>query len=256
MPTPFYHLSVAKELLEHAQLPAEVGALINRERSAFLFGNTAPDVQTISNQARQETHFFEVPLRNNAAPPWILIFQRYAGLSDPGKLPPSHAAFIAGYLCHLQADWLWVRDIFLPVFGKRAGWESFSRRLYLHNVLRSYLDQEILPNLANGSAASITQAYPVNWLPFVADTYLYHWRNYLAEQLRPGARVETVEVFAARQGISPDEYYHLLGSGERMNDEVFSRLPDDLLNNYRESLIEENLCLMRAYTNRDYSPAA
>ena len=108
------------------------------------------------------------------APPWMLIFQRHAGLSDPGKLPASQTAFIAGYLCHLQADWLWMRDIFLPVFGKRAGWESLSRRLYLHNVLRSFLDQEILPNLANGTAASITQAHPVNWLPFVADTYLYH----------------------------------------------------------------------------------
>ncbi len=256
MPTPFYHLSVAKELLEHPQLPAEVGALINRERSAFLFGNTAPDVQTVSNQARQETHFFEVPLRKNAAPPWALLVRRHAGLSHPGKMPPSQAAFIAGYLCHLQADWLWVRDIFLPVFGKRAGWETFSRRLYLHNVLRSYLDQEILPNLTNGTAASITHAYPFNWLPFVADTYLYHWRDYLAEQLRPGARVQTVEVFAARQGISPDEYYHLLGSGERMNDEVFSRLPDELLNYYRKSLIEENLRLMRAYMDPIESQAA
>ncbi len=255
MPTPFYHLSVAKEILEHPKLPPEAGALINRERSAFLFGNTAPDVQTVSNQARQETHFFEVPLRKDAPPPWVLLVQRHAGLSNPEKLPPSQAAFIAGYLCHLQADWLWVREIFLPVFGKRASWESFSRRLYIHNVLRTYLDQEILPSLTNGTATNINQAHPLNWLPFVADTYLYHWRNYLAEQLHPGAKVETVEVFAARQGISPQEYYHLLASSERMEAEVFSRLPKELLDHYRGALIEENLRLIQVYMESSTSLA-
>lgn len=240
----------------HPQLAAEVGALINLERSAFLFGNTAPDVQTVSNQLRHETHFFEVPLKKNEAPPWSILIQRHAGLSDPHKLPASQAAFIAGYLCHLQADWLWVRDIFLPVFGKKAGWKTFSRRLYLHNVLRSHLDQEILPNLTNGTETGIMQAQPVNWLPFVADVYLYRWRNYLAEQLRPGARVMTVEVFAARQGISPDEYYRLLASSELMEIEVFSHLPEEQLARYRDSLIEENLRLMQVYLGPRSNQAA
>jgi hypothetical protein len=247
MPTPFYHLSVANELLEHPNLPAEVHAFMNKERPAFLFGNTAPDVQTISKQARHETHFFDIPLDHEAPPPWSRLLMCYDDLSSPERLSSDKAAFIMGYLCHLQADWLWVKDVFLPVFGKKAGWETFSRRLYLHNVLRSYMDQEILPTISNGTAASMTNARPDHWLPFVLDTYLYRWRNFIAEQLQPGAKVRTVEVFAARQGVSPDDYYHLLTSIERMEFEVFSHLPHELLDIYRESLVEENLLLIQNY---------
>lgn len=247
MPTPFYHLSVANELLEHADLPAELGALIKKERPAFLFGNTAPDVQTISKQARRDTHFFDIPLDRDAPPPWLKLLQQHAELSVPEMLPDARAAFIIGYLCHLQADWLWVKDIFLPVFGKRAGWETLSRRLYLHNVLRSYLDQEIVPSVANGTATSLAQAQPANWLPFVQDPYLCSWRDFISEQLQPGAKVRTVEVFAARQGVSPDDYYQLLTSTERMELEVFSHLPLEVLEKYRYSLIENNLLLMHTY---------
>lgn len=251
VPTPFYHLSVAKELLEHPDLPAELAAQLKRERAAFLFGNTAPDVQTISRQARQETHFFDIPLKEGARPPWELLLQSHPGYSLPYRLPSSQAAFILGYLCHLQADWLWVKQLFLPVFGKKAGWETLSRRLYLHNVLRSYLDQQVLPTLSNGTAASVTQARPDNWLPFVRDQHLYQWRDFLAEQLQPGAEIKTVEVFAARQGISPDEYYHLIASAERMETEVFSHLPWERLISYRKSLVAENLLLIRTYLQPD-----
>jgi hypothetical protein len=242
---------VAKELLEHPDLSAELTAQLKRERAAFLFGNTAPDVQTISKQARQETHFFEIPLKESSLPPWELLLQSHASLSLSNRLPSSQAAFILGYLCHLQADWLWVKNLFLPVFGKKAGWGTFSSRLYLHNVLRSYLDQQVLPTLSNGTSASVTQARPDNWLPFVQDQHLYRWRDFLAEQLQPGAEVKTVEVFAARQGISPDEYYHLIASDERMENEVFSHLPQEQMIAYRKSLVAENLLLIRTYLEPD-----
>ncbi|MGW8249007.1 MAG: zinc dependent phospholipase C family protein, partial [Anaerolineales bacterium] len=220
------------------------------ERPAFLFGNTAPDVQTFSKRARQETHFFDIPLDRKAPAPWLQLLQVHAELSAPDRMPAARAAFLIGYLCHLQADWLWVKDIFLPVFGKRASWENFSRRLYLHNVLRSYLDQEIVSSVANGTATSLAQAHPDHWLPFVRDPFLYRWRDFISDQLQPGAKVRTVEVFAERQGVSPEDYYRLLTSAERMELEVFSHLPLETLERYRESLIEENLLLIQSYFAR------
>lgn len=247
MPTPFYHLNVAKELLEHPALSPELRAFLIRHRGAFLFGNTAPDVQTISGQERAATHFFDIPIRNGDPLPWSALFSKYESLAKPGPLAPERVAFLIGYLCHLQADWIWVRQIFVPVFGKSSLWGTFPRRLYLHNVLRSYLDLEILPTLGNGTAASLQQTAPAGWLPFVQDDYLLIWRNFLTEQLKPGASVKTVEVFAARQGVSPDEYYQLLYSEDRMQSEVFAFIPQQRLRHYRQSLIEENLVLIQNY---------
>jgi hypothetical protein len=69
----------------------------------------------------------------------------------------------------------------------------------------------------------------------------------LAQQLQPGAVVQTVEVFAARQGISPQAYYRLLTSEEKMDAEVFARLPRENLDLYRKQLIEDNIRLLKGY---------
>ena len=248
MPTPFYHLSLAEEILaETSALPEPTHALLAEHRADFLLGNTAPDVQVISGQPRKATHFFTLPLRLNEQVPWVQMLAVHPVLACFRQLPEAQAAFIAGYLCHLQADYDWVRDIFVPVFGQKSGWESFSRRLYLHNVLRAYLDREILPGLADGTCSHLSTAAPDGWLPFVRDSELYQWRDFLTDQLKPGAQVQTVEVFAARQGISPDEYYSLLNSHERMDQEVFSHLPRQQLGAYHQHILEENLSLLASY---------
>lgn len=240
------------DLLEHPALPEPVRGLLLSERGAFLFGNTAPDVQTISRQSRSETHFFDLPLSSNLVPPWVLFNARYSELGDASCLDRAQAVFLAGYLCHLQADWIWIKEIFVPVFGKKSEWNTFQQRLYLHNVLRSYLDRQILPSLNNGSGVGdmLWQAAVRNWLPFVQDAYLLIWRELLADQLVPGAQVKTVEVFAERQGIAPQEYYSLLSSEERMENEVFVHLSRQALNIYRESVLEENIRLISAYLMR------
>lgn len=247
MPTPFYHLSVVKELLEHPALSASTRQILWRERAAFFFGSTAPDVQTVSRQARGETHFFDLPLKANLLPPWEVLFISHPELAKPAILDNAHAAFILGYILHLQADWKWVREIYVPYFGKQSQWGTFSHRLYLHNVLRIYLDQEILPKLLNGNPPPIRDVTPSNWLPFVEDDYLVQWRDLLAEQLQPGAMVRSVEIFASRQGISPDEYYRLLSSEEHVEAEIFTHFPREKLQTYRLTLLEENLQLIEDY---------
>lgn len=247
MPTPFYHLSVSKELLLHPGLEQAARRVLENSRGAFLFGNTAPDVQVVSGQSRQATHFFDVPIRDRNRLPWEQIFDQYPLLAAASELPPAQAAFLAGYMCHLQADWFWVVEIFGPVFGLRSSWASFPERLYLHNVLRSYLDWEIAPALQNGMGQSLREAEPQAWLPFVQDRDLLTWRDLLADQLVPGASIQTVEVFAARQGISPGDYYQMLESQEKMDREIFSHLPRGALDDYRDRLVEHNLHFLNTY---------
>jgi hypothetical protein len=97
---------------------------------------------------------------------------------------------------------MWVKDLFAPAFGPGATWGTFPKRLYLHNVLRAYLDVRILPELPPGMDNCLGKVQPDGWLPFVADHYLIEWREVLVPQLKPGAATQTVEVLSSRQGIS------------------------------------------------------
>lgn len=247
MPTPFYHLSIAEQILVDKQLTPQVGDLLRQQRSAFLVGNIAPDVQVISGQSRRSTHFFDLPIKNIRIEPKVYLLQSYPGLAVAQVLSLSQAAFIAGYLCHLQADWLWVRNIFVPVFGLRGTWGTFQQRLYYHNVLRAYVDQQIIPSLNHEVVNQIKQAQPQDWLPFVNDADLNRWRDYLAGQLQPGGKIDTVEVFAERQGMSPEDYYALIGSKEAMQREVFSHLHPDTLDIYRHRLLNESKDVLEHY---------
>lgn len=253
VPTPFYHLSIANHLLDHPQLPAAVARQLKKQRCAFLFGNTAADVQVVSGQSRQETHFFEMPLRPAATLPWLRMLAIYPQLACPRHLPEEQAFFLAGYLCHLLADWLWIKEIFIPVFGPARTWGTFSQRIYLHNVLRSYLDRQILLDLRHDTQFCLVKVSPDHWLPFASDLALQAWRDLLSPQLLPGAEVQTVEVFAARQGIATQEYYALLDSNERMQQEIFNILPLSVIEAYRLKLLQASIKLLEEYMDHQFS---
>ena len=57
----------------------------------------------------------------------------------------------------------------------------------------------------------------------------------------------TLRVFADRQGIPVDEFYQLLNSEQRLEDELFSFVPRDSLVEYRDTVITDNLVLLGQY---------
>jgi len=247
MPTPFYHLSLAEGLLEHPALPEEVRQFLHGSRCVFLFGSTSPDVQVVSGQPRQSTHFFNLPIQAEDLPAWEQLLLDYPLLADAEHIPATQAIFMAGYLCHLQADWLWVKEIFAPVFGPYCSWGTFSERIFLHNVLRAYLDECILPGLHTAMDVCLSRVEPEGWLPFVGDVYLCKWRDFLFPQLEPGATSQTVEVFSSRQGVSRPEFKALLASEERMQAEVFNHLPLRHVQSYHQRVLDQNSQLLSKY---------
>jgi hypothetical protein len=247
VPTPFFHLRIGEDLIQHPTLPEPIRVILSDQRGAFLFGNTAPDVQVVSGQDRTATHFFDLPIQPSDPQPWKRLLESYPGLGLIERIEPSQAAFLAGYLCHLLADWNWVGEIFAPVFGPHSNWGAFRQRLYLHNVLRSYLDLRLLPELSNHMETWLAAVEPDGWLPFVSDRHLTEWRDILTPQFQPGAAAQTVEVFALRQGIPSESYYGLLNSAERMQVEIFSHLPYQQLDDFKQRLLGESAWLLERY---------
>ena len=256
MPTPFYHLSIAQDLIAHPELSPDLCGFLQEQAGPFLLGNTAPDVQVISGQSRQATHFFNVPIRAGAQVSWERLLVEHPGLIHSADLQPARAAFIAGYLCHLQADWLWVSNIFQPVFGPHQSWSTFSKRLYLHNVLRAYIDQDVVQSLSHDLMITLIPTQPSRWLPFIQDIHLNQWRDYLVYQLQPGREVKTVEVFASRHGIEAGEIHTLIQSEARMEGQVFNRIDRQRLVAYRRQLVDQNVELLQDYLDPTLMPGS
>ncbi len=246
VPTPFYHLSIAQELLHHPDLPPQISAFLQQNQCAFALGKTAPDVQTITGDKRENTHFFRVPPLTKK-PAWQVLFSRYPQLAVAADLGAEYAAFMAGYICHLQADQLWIKMIFLPYFGLKVNWQGFETRLFRHNVLRTYIDERIIQDLPDETGDCLQQVQPHSWLPFASDESLRRWRDLLAEQLQPEGNSRTAEVFAERMHVPLDDLLAVIRSEARMEEEVFSHLPRQLLVEYRHKLIQDNLELLASY---------
>ncbi len=245
MPTPINHLVMAREVLERGTLAAPARWLLLAQYGPFLLGHTAPDVQTVSGQRREETHFYTLPPRNDVPAARILL-DTYPALARAERLEPAHAAFMSGYLAHLLADELWWREVFHPFFGPDAGWSTWEERLFLHNVLRTWLDEEDQARLDGHEAAALATAEPRGWLPFIRDEDLRAWRDNLVEQLQPGHRIRTAEVFAERMGVSAEMVEMTAHSPERMA-WIFRHVPPERLRSYRDMVLHRSVQLINEY---------
>jgi hypothetical protein len=250
LPTPIEHLAVAQQMLSSLLLPEAATSQLEQDetvRGAFFFGHIAPDVQVISHQPREVTHFFTVPLTNRR-PAYARMLAAHPRLARPSTLPADQAAFLAGYLSHLLLDECWVRKVFQPVFGLKQTWGNWRERLLLHNALRAWLDRRDRRRLPGGIGDLLRQAEPYDWLPFVTDANLRRWRDLVADQFAPGAEIRTVEIFAHRAEIPPTEFLALLES-DAMEKRIFSRIPLAELDRLHERAIVHSGNLVVRYMN-------
>jgi hypothetical protein len=218
-------LVIANEILTSPDFPQALRAQLNASealRGAFFFGHIAPDVRIISRQFRRVTHFFSIP-PTNQHPAHARMLETHPTLAQPGDLPPAQAAFMAGYLAHLLFDEIWVREIFLPVFGPEQSWGERRERLLLHNVLRAWLDRRDWPRLPGDLVHVLRQVQPQGWLPFAADADLYRWRDLVADQFVSEGAIRTLEIFADHAHIPNSDFAALL-EPEVMEARVFSRI--------------------------------
>jgi hypothetical protein len=225
-------------LLEDAdeQFRPETADLLRTQQGSFLLGGTAPDVRTISPITRQATHFYPIP-PDPEQPSMQTMLRTWPGLADPWALPPEQAAFVTGYLAHLWFDEFWYMTIVDPFYMSCESWGTHRSRFNVFNVLMGHLDRQDKAEL-NGDVGMVLQrTRPNNWLPFVAEEDLITWRDFLAEQLLPGANTRTVEILAQRAHMDPADFAALIADPLRMEREIFIRSPRPIIEqSYRDGL--------------------
>lgn len=225
MPTPFTHLETAQRLLKDGQIPLDVRALLDADRSAFLLGHIAADARVDAGVSREATHFYayDRPIDEH---PWRVMMHRYPDLQSAHS--PAQRAFLAGYVAHLSIDEYWTLNMVRPYFIKRE-WNTPSRefRFLMLHIILCYLDERDLRRLLPWQNESLCAAQPEDWLPFMSDDILRGWRDFIGEQLKPGGISQTLALFGARIGKQPEELRAILDSPEQMENGLWANVPPE-----------------------------
>lgn len=243
MPTPFTHLEVAQRLLCDEAIAPEILTLLNRDRSAFLLGNIAADARNGANLTRESTHFYayDRPITEH---PWRVMFQKHPALQKPHS--PAQRAFLAGYVAHLAIDEAWALELVSPRFIKHEWHTPREHRFFMLHIILTYMDERDQQRLQTWHAEALAQALPVGWLPFMSDSDLAAWRDFIAGQLAPDGHSLTLEVLSKRIMKSPEEMRAVLDSPQAMQSNLWMHVPLEFLRQAEEKMYaftREQMCL-------------
>ena len=240
------HLQVAERIRRNERLSEDLRSKIVKHMPAFYLGSVAPDVQTVSGAPRADTHFYELPPdADHQAHVEMLI--RHPELACASELTYVRALFVAAYRAHLLLDLRWYREVLIPFFVTRTDWADLKQRFLAHNILLTFLDQMAVDSLPASARETLLAGDPDSWLPFVKDVDLLRWRDMLADQLRPGGSLLTMEIYAARLSMSPGEFAAHLQEPAWMEGQVFEKVPVDFVQAMMTSAVEESAGLISDY---------
>ncbi len=246
------HLQASEGLrslaLRRPDMDGRVLEMLDAAWPAFYFGSVAPDYQTICGIPRPETHFYTMPPESRCQG-WRNMIAQFPQLYPGSTLDPDQAAFMAAFLVHLRLDLDWHFDVVLPYFANSALIEDPRQGYLLHVMLLAYLDNLAYQSLPDTAPAALAAVEVSHWLPFAGDEELTAWRDFLLEQMSPQAVTRTVQIFARRLRMTPDEFAAKLNNPEWMNKELFSRIPVSRIQRQLNNLLAESLDLVDAYWN-------
>ncbi len=247
MPTPFMHMQIAEWICAEAQVNNI--ALLNRlkeEWSNFYFGSIAPDYQAICDVPRIESHFYDIPPEpDNEGYNYMLT--QFPALADSDALTKETAVFIAGYCVHLLYDIIWLRDIVFPFFVNTKELGDRPQRQLIHFSLLTYLDKLALESLPETSASTLSAAQNFNILPFAKPDHLQAWHNEVQPQLEPKGRNLTIDIYAKRLGMTPNEFASNLDDPNWMDEHIFGKLPVEKIQTILKTAVPRSLTLLNDY---------
>lgn len=242
------HLHIAEQIYEtasangHGRLQTSLAA----EWPAFYLGSVAPDVNAISTLPRASTHFYDIPPDPDDTAYGTMLAQ-YPQLADLRMLSPGQAICVAAYSAHLMLDLIWLREVVYPFFYLAEDLGDRQQRRLTHFILLTYLDTIALEGLPETAVSTLAAAQPKQWLPFIKDDILTAWQEMLVAQLQPGAPVKTIEIYAGRLGITPEQFTANLQDASWVQAQVFDKIPVDQVQMILQTAVPQSIDLINDY---------
>ncbi len=242
------HLHIAEQIYERvsANGNGRLQTSLAAEWPAFYLGSVAPDVNAISPLPRADTHFYDVPPDPDETA-YGAMLAKYPQLDDLATIPLAQAICVAGYSAHLMLDLIWLREVVYPFFYLAQDLGDRQQRRLTHFILLTYLDTIALDGLPETAVSTLAAAEPNHWLPFIDDKILAAWQEMLVAQLKPGAPVKTIEIYAGRLGITPDQFVANLQDTGWMQAQVFDKIPVDKVQQILQTAVPKSIDLINDY---------
>lgn len=226
---------------------ARLLALLQTDWPAFYLGSIAPDFQAICAVDRFDTHFYPIPPEPDDYDAFGRMLTQHQSLSNAAALPRTAAIATAGYGAHLLYDLIWDHSVLTPRF-RNSDWGEVWERYVAHNTLLTFLDREAHAQLPLTAGKTLASAKGLEeWLPFAPNGILLSWQTLLVNQLKPGAALETVSVYAKRMRLSPEQFAAQLDDTVWMESHVFSRVNPEAVYATLDSAIGRSVELLAHY---------
>jgi hypothetical protein len=244
------HLHMAERLvrrLEAEPLCQPLLWLLESHWPAFYLGSVAPDFQAICRVPRETTHFYPIPPERGDEAAFARMLAQYDHLTAVASLPPDQAVFVAAYGAHLLYDLIWDGAILTPHF-RLAEWDDVRERFMGYNTLLTYLDRQVLPALPETAGTTLSTAVVYeSLLPFATAEALANWQEMLVAQLLPGASIRTVEIYAARMGVSEAQFVAQLEDEAWMAQKVFQHVSLEQVAEAMDTAMVKSVRLLSQY---------
>ena len=221
------HMTVARELA--AQLGHDI---VTSEPGAYYLGATTPDIRVLTKWDRARTHFFDLNEYDHQSGVEGLFRER-PELASAERLPPKSAAFLCGYISHLEIDEVWINDIYRPCFGERSPLKGDE----LANLLDRVLQYELL-------ATTVQEA-----IGFLDLETLLRWRDISADVID---RPTTWDRFASRHlrayGVeTEDDLAHFLKNVPDLLDQSIREVTPERIEAFQQRSRQRALEAIRAF---------
>ena len=146
---------------------------------SYFLGSTAPDIRAMTKMPREQTHFAPLSVEE-VGTGTRTMFQMHPELRE--AMSPASRAFLAGYVCHLAADEVWITSVFRPHFDtdeeSRLTDDKVEANIW-DRAMQLDMDRQALPQITGDT-------HPEKWLacsehdvsmPFFENGLLTEWKD-------------------------------------------------------------------------------
>jgi len=244
------HVTLARELA--GQLNYDAARV---ESGAYYLGATTPDIRVLTKWDRWKTHFFDFDNFDHQSSVENL-FLEYPDLATPEGKSKAAAAFLCGYISHLEIDEAWICDIYRPCFGERSPLKGDVLANLLDRVLQFELDRrnrggaEIESELRDEiRTATVEEA-----IGFLDKDTLLEWREVSADVVSREASWDRFGVLASRHlrayGVeSENDIAHFLENIPDLLDQSIQAVTPERIEAFEERARKRALDAMRTYVS-------
>lgn len=248
MPPLGMHVTLARELAEQLNYDAA-----RTEPGAYYLGATTPDIRVLTRWDRAKTHFFDL---NNFGEQRSVetLFREQPELASPKGKSKSVAAFLCGYISHLEIDEAWIVDIYRPCFGEGSVLKGDVLANLLDRVLQFELDRRqrgdpsVMPEIHD----ELIKATVDEAIGFIDKETLLRWREVSADVVSREPTWDRFGVLASRHlrafGVKSEaDLAHFLDNIPDLLDQSIRAVTPERIEAFQETARKRALDAMRTY---------